>query len=495
MSLQKKTINGIIWSFIQRWFGQLISTAVFLLLARLLGPETFGLTAMASVFMAFMSTFLDQGFAQAIIQREELEPEHLDTAFWISVGVGAVLTVIAISVAEPVATLFGEAELEPIIRWISLNILLVSLQSVQTALLSRKFAFKALAVRSLTATFMSGVVSVIMAFQGFGVWSLVAQQLVNQFVLCLMLWTSSDWRPGLKVSSKHFKELFSFGINVMGLNAVSFFNRRSDDFLIGYFLGPVALGYYTVAYRLLLIMINLLTSATTQVALPAFSRLSQEPDRLRRAFYTATQFTSVLAFPAFLGMAVLAPELIKSLFGDQWLSSIPVMQVLSLVGVLHSVTYFNGTIMKAMGKPSWNLLINSINAVINTVSFLLVVQFGILAVASVFVVNGYLLCPIAIGAVYKLIRINIRTYFQQYLTPLIGSLAMIASIIGTKYFLSNLIGTLPLLAISSFIGCIVYILAIYLTDAKLTRKIIDAIKQMSPTKKTQLVNEKAEKSF
>lgn len=486
MDLKKKTLKGIIWSFVQKWFGQVISTSVFLLLARLLGPEAFGLTAMVSVFMAFMQTFLDQGFAQAIVQREDLEAEHLDTAFWISIIIGLVLTIITVISAGSIANFFGEIQLESMIRWISLNILLISLQSVQTAILRRQFEFKALAVRSLLATSISGLVSLVMAFQGFGVWSLVAQQLVNQFVLCLMLWCVSDWRPGFQISLKHCHELFTFGINIMGLNVVRFFNRRSDDILIGYFLGSEALGYYAVAYRLLLVMINLLTSSTTQVALPAFARLQNDKERLRHAFYRATQLTSVLAFPAFLGIVVLAPELVKTLFGDQWLPSVPVMQVLALSGILHSVSYFNITIINAMGRPSWSLLISSTTAFFNVIGFLVFVRFGILAVAIAFVANEYLLSPASIWAVRKLIQIRIDEYLSHYLAPLIASSTMVFSIITARHFIGSYLELSILIGIYSLLGAVVYVTTIFLLDRNLFKRIMDILNYFIVPNKNKL---------
>ena len=158
--------------------------------------------------------------------------------------------------------------------------------------------------------------------------------------------------------------------------------RRSDDVLIGYFLGPTLLGFYTIGYQLLLTIIKLVTEVSNSVAFPAFSRIQHKPERMRDAFYQVTQYTSLFAFPVFIGLAALAPELVPALFGEKWAPSIPVMQVLALIGVLQSVLFFNGSVIKASGKPSWQLGIMLLNALCSVIGFLLAVRWGIVAVAA-----------------------------------------------------------------------------------------------------------------
>lgn len=472
MNLEKVAVKGVLWSFLEKWGGQLISTTVFLLLARLLGPEAFGLTALASVVVAFMSSFVEQGFVPAIIQREDLEPAHLDTAFWTSIAIGLILMVGTILASGQIAVFLGEPKIRPIVQWFSIVFLFIALQSVQNAILRRNFAFKSLAFRSLVATFSSGGISVVLAFMGFGVWSLVAQQLINRGVNVLMLWGASPWRPGFNVSRKHFKDLFAFGVYEMGVNFLRFFNRRSDDFLIGYFLGPVALGYYTVAYRLLLLMVNIFTNVTTTVALPTFSRLQQDPVRMKKAFYKATQLTSFISFPAFSGVFILAPELVNVMFGDNWEASIPVMQVLVMAGILQSVSYFNATVMLAKGKPSWRLILNCFNAVLNVIGFMIAVDHGIVAVAIAFVISNYLLVPAHLWILKQLADVHFREYFRRYIGPLVASVLMVIQIYFLKRWLGSDISDIAVLSASTVTGALSYGVAVFLFDRKLFDQVL-----------------------
>ncbi|MBT9317280.1 lipopolysaccharide biosynthesis protein [Leptothoe spongobia] len=476
MSLEKKAVRGVIWSFVDKWGGKLSSSLIFLLLARLLGPEAFGLTALASLYMAFLSVFIGQGLTQALVQRENLEPEHLDTAFWMNFSVAVILTTISIFAADTIASIFQEPQLTPIIQFLSLNFLLEGLRGVQFSILSRNLAFKELAMRSLLATLTGGIVGLSMAFLGFGVWSLVAQQLSNHFVNVLVLWQVSDWRPSFHFSKRHFLELLPFSLNVLGFNILKFFNQRSDDFLIGMFLGPVQLGYYTVAYRLLRILVDILTNVTSSVAMPTFSRLQKDRKRVLKAFYRVTQVTSFFSFPTFVGVGVLAPNLVPVLFGEKWISSIPVMQALILVGLLQSVSYFNGVIMVATGKADWRLWISCLNVLLNILGFLIAVKWGIVAVALSFAATNYLTFPVSIWAIRQLIALNFKDYIYQFIPFILGAIIMGSVIYGLDNFILGSASEILTIIVCPCFGIAVYLLSILLIDSDVFFQIYKLVK-------------------
>jgi PST family polysaccharide transporter len=489
MSLREKAAKGIVWSVIQKWGRAAITILTFVALSRLLTPEAFGLVALAFVFMDFVEIFLDQGFSAAIVQRADLEPEHLDTAFWISILTGLLLTAGCIATSGLVASFFDEPRLAPVLNWLSISFILNALSTTQVAILQRKLAFKSLAGRSLAATSVGGVVGVGLAFAGFGVWSLVVQNLARGVAAAIVLWRASDWRPGFKVSTKHYKELFSFGISVVGNNVLNVLVRRSDDFLVGYFLGPTLLGYYTIGYRLLLVVIRLVTEITNTVVFPTFSRIQHQPERMRRAFYNVTQYTSLLAFPIFIGIAVLAPELVPAFFGEKWGPSIPVMQVLALIGILQSVLFFNGSVIRASGKPSWELGIMLLNTVCNVIGFLLVVRWGIVAVAASFVIVSYLVAPISYIAVRRLIQVDFRTYLWQFGPPLSASLIMVAVIVGLKYLFRDQALNLYLeLSIYLLAGALTYTLVLGLTARALCLQVLELVSIVLPRRKLRKIS-------
>jgi PST family polysaccharide transporter len=481
MSLREKATKGIVWSAVQKWGRAAISIATFVALSRLLPPEVFGLVALASVFITIVEIFLDQGFSAAIVQRADVEREHLDTAFWVSILTGILLAAGGIATSGWIAAFFDEPRLAPILSWLSLSFILNALSTTQLAVLQRKLAFKSLATRSLVATTIGGITGIALAFAGFGVWSLVAQELVRGVAAAIVLWRASDWRPGFKVSKKHYQDLLPFGLSVVANNALNAVVRRSDDFLIGYYLGPTSLGYYTVGYRLLLVITRLVTEVTNTVAFPTFSRIQHQPERMRRAFYKVTQYTSLLAFPVFIGLATLAPELVPALFGEQWTPSIPVMQVLALVGILQSVLFFNGSVMRASGKPSWELGIMLLNTVCSVIGFFLAVRWGIVAVAASFVIVGYSLAPISFLAVRRLIQVDLKTYLRQFSPALFASLMMVVVIMGLKQFFSDQsLNPYLELAIYVLAGGLTYVLVIGLTARSLYHQVLELVSLALP---------------
>jgi O-antigen/teichoic acid export membrane protein len=307
MSVKKKTIQGVFWSIIQNWGSQAGSFVVFLILARLLTPKAFGLVALANVVINFMQIFLNQGFDQALIQRKDIEAKHINTAFWVQIFIGLLLTTISFNTSDYIAQIFNKLELSSVLKWLSFIFIIAAFNQIQIALLKRNFAFKTMATRALVGIFIAGIVGIYMAFSGYGVWSLVGQQLTYELVGTVVLWTANSWRPQWQFSWQHLSELLNFSINLLGFKLVNFFNQRTDSLLIGYFLGEVALGYYAIAHRILEVMTNLLIGTLNQVVFSTFSRLQTDSQRFLEAFYRSTQFTSLLAFPIFCAVIILSP--------------------------------------------------------------------------------------------------------------------------------------------------------------------------------------------
>lgn len=472
MDLRQKSIASIVWSTAQSWGSQCISLVVFSILARLLNPESFGLIAIAAIFVGFVNLFLDQGFSQAIIQRRELEREHLDTVFWTNVSISVLLTFISIASADLIAKFFTQPDLTSVIRWLSLSFLIGSLNNVQVAILQRNLNFKPLAIRSLIATLGGGVIGVSMALMGFGVWSLVCQQLANGIIQVLVLWTASDWRPRLSFSPKHFRDLFSFGMNVLGINILNFVVTNGDNLLIGYFLGPVPLGYYNLAYRLLTIVAQLFIGVASSTAMPIFSSIQDDLPRLRNVLYEFVELTNTIAFPVFLGISVLAPELVIVIFGEQWKASIPVMQILNIIGILQAGFYYNSPLILAVGKPQLKLWLDVARSIFYFTAFFISVRWGIIAVASSYVISAYIFALITLRVIKQAVGITIKEYLSNYTTPLTASLIMVLLMLAIKNLLivHTDIPSIGIIIVATISGTLTYLFSIYLFKPKLLKK-------------------------
>lgn len=433
MSLKALAVRGLFWSVIQKWGGLFFHSASLLLLTRLLLPEAFGLVALANVVIALIRVFVEQGFAQAIVQTKELDPKSLDTAFWSSLAISLLLSLGVFFSANFLAAQFKEPDLAPVLQSLSPVFVLIALNSVQTALLQRQLKFKALAIRSLMALSVGGIVAMVMALLGFGVWSLVAQELTRALVAVVVLWQVGKWRPRFRFSIDSLRQLLTFGVSIMGINILNVVNRRSDDLLVGYYLGTAALGYYNVAYQLLLLMTQLINAPVNQVAFSAFAKLQERPEMLRKALYNAAKMVALVSIPAFFFAATLAPQLVPLLFGDKWTQSIPVMQVLALIGPIHALGGINSNLMIALGKPSWRLGFNFLNALVNFPAFFIAVRWGIWAVACAYVIRGYLLFPLPMMAIGSLTNISYLTYLKGVLPTLVSALLAVVAMVSLQY--------------------------------------------------------------
>ena len=470
--LGRAAVRGLAWTMLRSVSSRVVGSLVFVVLARLLDPRSFGLVALASVFVVLLSLIVESGFGEAVIQRKELNHGDLDTAFWVSNAIGLGLALLMAGAGGPLSALLHQPELAPILRALSPMFILAALASVPQALLRRDLQFRELAVRGFVATVAGGAVGVAMALAGLGVWSLVGQILANVVVGTTVLWLACRWRPGRAVSRSSFVELFRFGANVLGERVAYFTSRRSDDFLIGLVLGPVALGLYTAAYRILLLLTEVMIWTVEGVAFPLFSRLQQDAERTRRAFYAVTQLSSAVATPAFLGLAFLAPELTRAVFGPRWAAAIPVMRILALIGIPHSVTHWHKTVINAAGRPNLSLRLALLTGAVNVVGFAVAVRWGILAVATSYVVCGYLLAPVSVWFVTRVLDVDVKAYLRLFVAPVTSGLVMVGALVAAKAALVGQVTGVALLVAMLPVGATVYLLMLSLTDRRLVRSML-----------------------
>lgn len=480
--LQGRVARGLTWTLIDTWGTQLLGLVIFVLLARLLLPVDFGLVALAAVFVAFAQLLVDQGLGDAVVQRPTLTRRQLDTAFWASMLTGLIVTVAAIVLAIPIAVLLGESRLQPIIQVLSVTFLLTALSSIQMGLLRREMSFRSLAIRKLSAVGLSGVVGVGMALSGFGVWSLVGQQITGALVSVVMLWAVTPWRPSLRFSRQDFRELFGFGIHVVGGDILNFFSRNMDNLLIGVVLGPVALGFYAVAYRILDTSQSLLVNAARKLVFPVFVRLQHDRERMRRAYSRMSRASSAMTLPGYVGLALVAQEAIVVLFGNRWIDSGPVAAVLYLIGPVLTIQAFSGALFNAVGHPEVTLRFRLVTTIVNVTGFVIavVVFRDILAVAAFFVLRGYLLLPLNLIWMRKYGGIPIGQHILELRGVAGATVAMAAAVLLVKLLLLGHVHNAVLLMAEIVSGVAVFGVALVLLERALVADIVTVGVQAFP---------------
>jgi len=480
-SLRTRAAKGVFWTATGAWGRQIALFVVIAVQARLLEPTDFGLVAFAAVFVGFTHVIADEGLADALVQRKEVERAHLDAAFWTTVGFAIVLTLILAALAVPIAALLGDERLAPVLVVLSLSIPIASTSLVQRALLTRELKFRSLALRSLCGITVGGICGVIAAFSGLGVWSLVIQNLAGVTTGTLVLWRVTDFRPRLTFSYSHCRDLLGFGSNVVGFRLLIYFTRWADELLIGAFLGPAALGFYTVGNRMLRMLIQVTSSLIDRVSFPLYSRLQDKPARLKVAFYKSTSFAALIAFPVFLATAVLAPQVVELFFGPKWADSIPVMQILAFFGLIQVLTYLNGTTIKALGKPGWLVVIVGITAALKVGAFLVAVQYGLIAVAVAATCVGWAVAPLYYWGVRRLVGTDLHSYWMSLRVPLLGSILAAATMLGLRYALED-VSPLVALTVAGTAGAAVYYAAVRRLSPALADEVRDLVARGLPSR-------------
>lgn len=455
--MKQQAVRGLKWQAIEIAGRQLLSLAVFTTLARLLDPAAFGLVGMVGVYLAFVGMFVDQGLSTALIQRKELEPDHLNSAFWFNVACGAALCGLTIVLAGPVARLFNEPQLVPLLRWASLGLLIGSLAGIHGTLFVRAMDFRRPAMRTLVANVAGGGVGVAMAINGFGVWALVGQQLSAAAAGAAFLWIASPWRPTATFSFAHLRQLMGVGSSVFGAGLLWFFSSRLDQIVIGRFLGAGLLGHYVVAGKLPELARLSVHQPVAAVSLPALSKLQHDYRRLREAIYTGMELNALVSFAVFGGLAAVAPTLMPLAFGEQWLRATSLLPLLALYNLMLGLFIYCYPALMASGGPG-RYVIGSVVCTIGTVVACII---GIHRGPETLVVG--LVVNIAFTGVLQLFFLQSRMglspwrYLQPCLVPAAAALCMLLAVHVTRMQLPLSLSRWTCLLLEILVGAVTYL--------------------------------------
>jgi len=375
-------LKGSLWATLDSWASELANLAFFLLLVRLLGPDAFGLVALAMVLIGITTDLIGSSVSRVLVQRPDLTTRFCNTVFLVVLVLACTSAALVVAGAPLIAALFDAPALVPILRWLSLSLVLHALASVPLALLTREMRFDVIAKRSLAMIGGGGIVGVALAWSGHGAFALVGQILTQAAISALLLYGASSWRPGRRASLEDLRAMWGYASSTVGNRLVIQFDERAPQFVIGLVMGPTAVGYYNIAARLVEVLIRMFVVPVNQVALPAIARVQSDPARVRGIVESGITAASLVSCPAFLGAIVIAPELVPLALGAQWAPAVLVLQLLALRGLLWPPVLYGASLLYGTGRPGLLFRLNLVDLVANAVVLGLAAPFGLAAVAA-----------------------------------------------------------------------------------------------------------------
>lgn len=387
-SLTNKTIKGVGWNSIDRIVNYGIAFLIGIVLARLLSPEEYGLIGIIGIFTAIFNIILDSGLSIALIRKHGVTNIDYCTVFWTNLMLSFALTAIFYFSAPLISSFFKRTELIPYIHVMSFILVINALSITQQAILTKRIDFKTQTKISLIAHTLSGAIGIVMAYTGFGVWALVAQQMTSRLFTTVLLWFYNKWWPKLLFSWLSFKELFNFSWKILIAQIISTVFNQLYQAVIGKVYNPNMLGQYTRAQQYGQLVSGSVGDVVLKVSLPVMSSIQNEDERLLRAFRSIIKTTILISSVLLIGMSACAKSLIFVLIGEQWLPCVPMMQILGFSMMIYPLHQININMLIVQGRSDINLILQIIKCVLAVGPVLIGVFVGLYPM---------IICSVAVG--------------------------------------------------------------------------------------------------
>ncbi len=375
--LKRKTIKGFFWSSLESLLSQGLGIIFGIFLARMLSPDEFGLIGMITIFISISQVFVDSGLSQSLIRKQNCTSSDYSTIFWVNLAIGVVCYILLWVSAPCIADFYGNSELVSITRVTSILIIIGSVTLIQQTILTKDVDFKTLTKSSIIGTLISGVASIILAFCGFGVWSLVWRSVINQSVRSAILWLQNRWKPELIYSKITLKEHFRFGSNILIISIISAIYKNISNLIIGKSYSEKILGYYTNADQYSMMPSATITAITGKVSYPVLSEMQNDDMKLKANVNKLITNVMYISFAVMFGLAAMAEPLIGVVLGAKWLPSVVMFQALCLGYSISPMHIINQNVMKVKGRTDLFLRTEIIKYVIFTPLLIIGAVFGI----------------------------------------------------------------------------------------------------------------------
>ena len=470
---KKNVIGNFIWRFAERCGAQLVTFVVSIVLARLLDPTVYGTVALVTVFTTILQVFVDSGLGTALIQKKDADDLDFSSVFFFNFVICIMLYMGMFIAAPYIAHFYNNSSLTPIVRVISLTIVISGVKGIQQAYVSRNMLFKRFFFSTIGGTIASAFVGIALAYKGFGVWALVAQQLLNTATDTLILWLTVKWRPRLMFSWKRLKKLLSFGWKILCSSLIDTVYNNVRSLIIGKMYSSADLAYYNQGDKFPKLIVTNINTSIDSVLLPAMSSVQDSKDRVKNMTRRAIKTSTYIMAPLMMGLAFCAEPIVTLILTEKWLPCVPFLRIFCVTCMFYSIHTANLNAINAMGRSDLFLKLEIIKKAIGMTLLFSTMWFGVMAMAYSLLLNSVLSQIINSWPNRKLL--NYR-YLEQLKDILPG--IILAVMMGIVVYIIGFIPmpTIVLLMIQIVVGAIIYISLSYIFHLESFEYLIDMIR-------------------
>lgn len=474
MSIKTQATSSVFWSAVERFSVQGMQYLLSIIIARLLLPSDYGLIAMLSIFLAIAQTFVDSGFGNALIQKNNRTAVDYSTVFYFNIVVSVVLYGMLYLASPHIASFYNEPKLDAITKVIGLVLIINSFGIIQQTQLTISLDFKRQAVASLIAVTASGAIGILMAYHGYGVWALVWPTLLNNLLRVILLWIFARWRPLLAFSVDSFKTLFSFGSKLLASQLLHTIYTNLYTLIIGKKFAATDLGFFNRASTLAQFPSTNFTNVIVRAVYPIQCKMQDDTEQLNRLFLVYLRMACYIIFPIMIALCVLASPLIELMLTAKWLPAVPFFQILCIAYMWDPVMKINHNMLNVKGRSDYFLHAEIIKKIVAVAILAATIPFGITVMCAGLIL--YSLADMIIITYYTRKITNITLWSQtKALTPVI----LLSTTMGGVIFLAMLLsdGAIYKLLWGSAAALIYYFGVSYLFKFNELRQLLSVIKR------------------
>ena len=482
MSFSRNTVlKSFLWKLLERFSVQGITFVVSVVLARLLTPHDYGLIAVLMIFINIAGVFVDGGFASALIQKKDADNKDFSTVFLICIVVSVVVYLLLFFGAPLISSFYENSDLTIILRVLSISLLLDPINAMQVAYITKNLQFKNMFYSSMVAVVLSGTIGIVMAYNGFGVWSLVAQNIFSKIFTIIVMWFTVKWRPSFYYSKDRFKNLFGFGSKIFATNIIIRFFTSIRGLIIGKMYTPSMLALYDKGHAIPSMIRNNVNGTVQTVLFPVLSEAQDDLTEVKTKVRRSIKLVNFFLFPLFIGLFVVAEPLVNLLFTEKWSGAIPFGRIFCMAELLMSIQTVNLQAIISLGYSSITLKLESIKKVIEIVILVISCFLGVYAIACGVVLYNIICLFINLSPSKKLLNYPIVEQFRD-VAPTFGISLLMGLCVFIVGFLGNNMSYLPLLAIQVIVGAFSYLLFCKVFHLDIYTYIINMINELKKKK-------------